>query len=62
MCADEGVDGEGEVEGCASGGHLLGIALGGHDEEFVGVEVEFDGVEEVHAAGLRVVEDFLDGL
>ena len=58
----KGVDGECEVEGSTANGHLLGIALGRHDEELVGVEVELDGVEEVHTARLWVVEDFLDGL
>ena len=62
VASHEGVDLEGEVEGCAPGRHGADFTLGGEDEDFRGEEVELDGVEEVHGVRLWVVEDFLDGV
>ena len=61
VAAEEGVDGEGEVEGGTSRWHRLDLSLWGEDEDLRGEEVQLDGVEEVHGVGLWVVEDLLDG-
>ena len=61
VAAEEGVDGEGEVEGSTSRRHRLDLSLWGEDEDLRGEEVQLDGVEEVHGVGLWVVKDLLDG-
>ena len=45
-----------------SAGMVLNSPFGGDHEDFRGVEVQLDGVEEVERVGLRVVEYFLDGV
>ena len=60
--AEEGVDGESEVENGGVGRHGLDFALRSKDENFAGIEVKLDGVEEIHGVGLRIVENFLDGV
>ena len=62
VAAKEGVDGECKVESGGAGGHRLEVALGGEYEYLGGEEVELDGVEQVKGVGLRVVQDFLDGV
>ena len=61
VAAEEGVDGEGKIEGGSSRRHRLDFSLWGEDEDLRGEEVQLDGVEEVHGVGLWVVEDLLDG-
>ena len=61
MAAEKGVDGKSEIEGGTAGGHRLDLSLWRKDEDLAGKEIEFDGVEEIHGIGLRVVENFLDG-
>ena len=61
VAAEEGVDGEGEIEGCTVGRQCTDFSLRGKYEYLTGKEVQFDGVEEVHGVGLWVVEDLLDG-
>ena len=61
MTPQEGMDGEGKVEGRTTRRHRLYLTFWGEDKYLAGKEVQFDGVEEVHCIGLRVVENLLDG-
>ena len=61
MGTEEGVDGEGKIEHGAARRHRLEVALGGHNEYLAGIEVQLDGVEEIHRIWLRIVQYLLDG-
>ena len=53
---------EGEIQCRSVLGHGLEVALRGKDEYLVSIEIELDVVQEVNGIGLRVVQDFFDGL
>ena len=61
MRTEERMDLEGEIERGTVCGHRFEFAFRRENEDFAGEKVQFDGVEEVHRVGLRVVENFLDG-
>ena len=62
VAAEEGVDGECEVEGGASSRQGRYLAFRCEHEYLGSKEVELDGIEEIHGIRLRVVEYFLDGV
>ena len=62
MASEEGVYGEGKVEGSTSRRHSLYFALRSEDEYLRRKEIEFDGIEEIHCVGLWVVENLLDSV
>ena len=55
------MDGEGKVERRTVGGQRADLTLRRKNEYLAGKEIQFDGVEEIHRVGLRVVEYLLDG-
>ena len=60
VAAQEGMYLEGEVECCTSSWHRDDFSLRGEDEDFGCIEVELDGIEEVHRIRLRIVQNLLD--
>ena len=52
---------EGKVERRTSCWHCLDFSLRGKYEDFRSVEVQLDGIEEVHGVWLWIVQNFLDG-
>ena len=62
MAAEKRVDTECEIECRAVGRHRLELPFGRNYEDFRGVEVQLDGIEEVQGVRLWVVQDFFDGV
>ena len=62
MAAEKRVDTECKIECRAVGRHRLELPFGCNYEDFRGVEVQFDGIEEVQGVRLWVVQDFFDGV
>ena len=56
------MDGEGKIERRGASGHILEVAFGGEHQDFVGIEIELDSIEQIERIWLRVVKDFLDGI
>ena len=54
------MDGEGKIERRGASGHILEVAFGGEHQDFVGIEIELDSIEQIERIWLRVVKDFLD--
>ena len=54
------MDGEGKIERRGTSRHILEVAFGGEHQDFVGIEIELDSIEQIERIWLRVVKDFLD--
>ncbi len=61
VATEESMNLEGKVEGSTACRHGFDFAFRREDEDLRCKEVQFDGIEEVHGIGLRVVENLLDG-
>ena len=60
MCSERCVDTESKVQHRTSRRHGLELALGRYNEYLLGIKVQFNGIQEIHCIGLRVVQYFLD--
>ena len=60
--SQEGMDGEGKVQGCTACRHRLDLTFRCEDKDFRCKQVQLDSIQEVHGVRLWVVQDLLDGV